>query len=52
MASFLSLQAPAAVVMVRLHRFTPNPKTAADNSFRSEPRRARPVPWPKPPTAR
>lgn len=28
-----SLQAPAAVVMVRPHRFTPNPETAADNAF-------------------
>lgn len=30
-----SMQAPAAVVMVRPHRFTPNPETAADNSFQS-----------------
>lgn len=29
----LSLQAPAAVVMVRPHRFRPNPETAADNAF-------------------
>lgn len=28
-----SLQAPSAVVMVRPHRFSPNPQTAADNSF-------------------
>ncbi len=28
-----SIQAPQAVVMVRPHRFTPNPQTAADNSF-------------------
>ncbi|MFK0092218.1 citrulline utilization hydrolase CtlX [Pseudomonas sp. NPDC090592] len=28
-----SIQAPAAVVMVRPHAFTPNPETAADNSF-------------------
>lgn len=28
-----SIQAPAAVVMVRPHRFTPNPETAADNAF-------------------
>jgi hypothetical protein len=28
-----SLQAPAAVVMVRPHRFRPNPQTAADNAF-------------------
>jgi hypothetical protein len=27
------VQAPTAVVMVRPHRFTPNPETAADNSF-------------------
>src|SRR3989338_2918459 len=26
-------QAPAAVVMVRPHHFTPNPQTAADNAF-------------------
>ena len=30
-----NMQAPAAVVMVRPHRFTPNPETAADNSFQS-----------------
>lgn len=30
-----SIQAPAAVVMVRPHRFTPNPETAADNAFQS-----------------
>ncbi|MBF8774043.1 citrulline utilization hydrolase CtlX [Pseudomonas fulva] len=30
-----SIQAPAAVVMVRPHAFTPNPETAADNSFQS-----------------
>ena len=28
-----SVQAPAAVVMVRPHRFHPNPQTAADNAF-------------------
>lgn len=28
-----SIQAPMAVVMVRPHTFTPNPQTAADNSF-------------------
>lgn len=28
-----SVQAPQAVVMVRPHRFHPNPQTAADNSF-------------------
>ena len=30
-----SIQAPSAVVMVRPHRFTPNPETAADNAFQS-----------------
>jgi hypothetical protein len=30
-----SIQAPQAVVMIRPHRFTPNPQTAADNSFQS-----------------
>ena len=30
-----SVQAPAAVVMVRPHRFHPNPETAADNAFQS-----------------
>jgi len=30
-----NMQAPAAVVMVRPRRFTPNPETAADNSFQS-----------------
>lgn len=29
----ISIQAPAAVLMVRPHAFTPNPQTAADNSF-------------------
>ena len=29
----VSLQSPAAVVMVRPHHFTPNPQTAADNAF-------------------
>ncbi len=28
-----SIQAPAAIVMVRPQRFTPNPETAADNAF-------------------
>jgi hypothetical protein len=28
-----SIQAPAAVVMIRPHRFMPNPETAADNAF-------------------
>jgi hypothetical protein len=30
-----SIQAPAAVVMIRPHRFTPNPETAADNAFQT-----------------
>lgn len=30
-----SIQAPAAVVMVRPHRFAPNPETAADNAFQT-----------------
>lgn len=30
-----SIQAPAAVVMVRPHAFTPNPETAEDNTFQS-----------------
>jgi hypothetical protein len=33
----LSIQAPSAVVMVRPHRFTPNPETAADNRFQTAP---------------
>ena len=28
-----SIQAPGAVVMIRPHRFHPNPETAADNAF-------------------
>ena len=35
MSTFRSIQAPSAVVMVRPHRFTPNPETAADNAFQS-----------------
>ncbi|HKU01171.1 MAG TPA: arginine deiminase-related protein [Paraburkholderia sp.] len=31
--SLLSIQAPSAVVMIRPHRFHPNPETAADNAF-------------------
>lgn len=31
----MSIQAPSAVVMVRPHHFTPNPETAADNSFQA-----------------
>lgn len=30
-----SIQAPSSVVMVRPHKFTPNPETAADNAFQS-----------------
>lgn len=35
MSLIRSIQAPAAVVMIRPHRFTPNPETAADNAFQS-----------------
>jgi hypothetical protein len=31
--SLVSIQAPGAVVMIRPHRFHPNPETAADNAF-------------------
>ncbi|KAG8155045.1 citrulline utilization hydrolase CtlX [Burkholderia catarinensis] len=31
--NLVSIQAPAAVVMIRPHRFVPNPQTAADNAF-------------------
>lgn len=31
-----SIQAPAAVVMVRPHRFHPNPQTASDNTFQHD----------------
>jgi hypothetical protein len=37
MAALSSVQAPGAVVMVRPHRFTPNPATAADNAFQRKP---------------
>ncbi len=37
MPGIRSLQAPAAVVMVRPHRFTPNAETAADNTFQTDP---------------
>lgn len=30
-----SIQAPKSVVMIRPHRFTPNPQTATDNAFQS-----------------
>lgn len=33
----LTTQSPAAVVMVRPHHFTPNPQTAADNAFQTDP---------------
>ena len=35
MSNIRSIQAPAAVVMIRPHKFTPNPETAADNAFQS-----------------
>lgn len=31
----MSVQAPAAVILVRAERFTPNPATAADNTFQA-----------------
>ena len=31
-----SIQAPSAVVMVRPHRFRPNPETASDNAFQAQ----------------
>ncbi|ALV58907.1 MULTISPECIES: citrulline utilization hydrolase CtlX [Burkholderia] len=31
--NLVSIQAPSAVVMIRPHRFLPNPQTAADNAF-------------------
>ncbi|WP_175726850.1 citrulline utilization hydrolase CtlX [Burkholderia ambifaria] len=31
--NLVSIQAPSAVVMIRPHRFVPNPQTAADNAF-------------------
>lgn len=31
----MSVQAPSAVVLVRPHRFSPNPDTAADNAFQA-----------------
>lgn len=37
MAHGPSIQAPGAVVMVRPHRFRPNPATAVDNGFQSAP---------------
>lgn len=33
----MSIQAPKAVVLIRPHRFTPNPATAADNTFQTVP---------------
>ena len=35
MSNIRSIQAPAAVVMIRPHQFRPNPETAADNAFQS-----------------
>ncbi|CAN0627952.1 Amidinotransferase [Burkholderia multivorans] len=34
--NLVSIQAPAAVVMIRPHRFLPNPQTAADNAFQRD----------------
>ena len=31
--NLVSIQAPSAVVLIRPHRFVPNPQTAADNAF-------------------
>ncbi|GAA3311990.1 citrulline utilization hydrolase CtlX [Arthrobacter ramosus] len=31
----MSVQAPSAVVLIRPHRFAPNPETAADNAFQA-----------------
>lgn len=31
----MSVQAPSAVILIRPHRFTPNPETAADNAFQA-----------------
>lgn len=42
MPSLASAQAPSAVVMVRPHRFHPNPDTAHDNAFQSAPTNAPP----------
>lgn len=36
----MSGQAPSHVVLVRPHRFRPNPQTAADNAFQHEPTRS------------
>jgi hypothetical protein len=33
MSNIRSIQAPAAAVMIRPHKFAPNPETAADNAF-------------------
>lgn len=33
----MSVQAPSAVVLIRPHHFSPNPATAADNSFQTHP---------------
>ena len=35
MSKLRSIQAPSAIVMIRPHGFTPNPETAADNTFQS-----------------
>ncbi len=36
----MSVQAPRAVILIRPHRFAPNPQTEADNSFQSHDERA------------
>lgn len=35
MSARMSTQAPSSVILVRPHRFTPNPATVADNSFQT-----------------
>ena len=37
--SGLSVQAPCAVVLIRPHRFRPNPHTRDDNGFQEDDRR-------------
>ena len=40
--SGLSVQAPRAVVLIRPHRFHPNPHTRDDNGFQADDRRRTP----------
>jgi Uncharacterized protein conserved in bacteria containing a pentein-type domain len=40
--SGLSVQAPRAVVLIRPHRFRPNPHTRDDNAFQADDRRRTP----------